>query len=130
MFGFLTRQRVEVFEGFKTKWASPIPGVGHIDFKNLVWTWLLTQQGYKKCVVSAPAYKGHADVTGYDADGALWAYRCAEQTEELDADVVKQALKGQQEVHAAHAGVVSISGYTKQARELAFRKDVRLVMLK
>ena len=130
MLGFLKRQQPVTYARFRTSWASPVPGITHIYFKNLVSAWLVTRELYTKSTVSAPSYRGYADVTGCDSSGKLWAYRCAEQPGELGVEVVEQALQGMRETRAARAGVVSISGYTKQAQELARQEDVRLVVLK
>lgn len=129
MFGFLKRSVVETHTGFRTKWAAPAPGVDHIDFKNLVAAFLV-QSGYRHCEVSAPSYRGYADVTGYDKNGVLWAYRCVEQTNPVGIEAVQEALNGKHEALAAQVGVVSISAYTKDAQRLAAKERVRLVILK
>lgn len=123
------RSRVDTYTGFRTKWAAPVPGVGRIDFKNLVSAFLINS-GYRRCVVSAPAYQGYADVIGYDENGTCWAYRCVEQATPVGVEAIQEALAGKREAQAARVGVVAITTYTKDAQRLAARERVRLVMLK
>lgn len=100
-----------------------------LEYEHAAAQWLV-KQGYYSVAVTPPSNDFGADITAKDKMGQVWVFQCKHYSVILDNTPIQEVVASKAHYGATRAGVITNSGFTKAAQQLAAENKVKLITLK
>ena len=127
--GWLLKNKTSASVEFYNLKGKKIKDMNGLEYEHAAAKWLVTQ-GYRSVAVTPPSNDFGADITAKDKKGQVWVFQCKHYSAILDNTPIQEVVASKAHYGAACAGVITNSGFTKAAQQLAAENKVKLITLK
>ena len=127
--GWLLKNKTSASVEFYNLKGKKIKDMNGLEYEHAAAKWLVTQ-GYRSVAVTPPSNDFGADITAKDKKGQVWVFQCKHYSAVLDNTPIQEVVASKAHYGATCAGVITNSGFTKAAQQLAAENKVKLITLK